>query len=552
MWPDSKFIQTLCHRAHFVNSTRKRAVIDRPTEDPAASSSVEYCPRVIPGTEGSARIVKKFRTMAIWLVLLVAVVFLVWLQNRDVKVTRPFSDFVTDVANDNVESVEITGNELTITDVQGTRYSTSGAITGELMEKLAEQDVPLRYGSDSGSSSRILLSWIIFLFPVVLLLAFLLYFLRKSKAGSANIMSMRRSLHREISAADGRVTFADVGGCEEAKEALGDVIDFLKTPSRWLNAGVRLPRGILLEGPPGCGKTLLARAVAGETNAKFFLVSGSEFVEMFVGVGAARVRDLFETATKKAPSVVFIDEIDALGRRRGSGIGTSHDEREQTLNQLLVCLDGFRRSDQVVVLAATNRPDILDAALVRPGRIDRRIRVPELSEAARMQVLKIHTRDKRMHEADLQEIARMAEGFNGARLENLCNEAALLAVRRSKREASNSVAITQGDFIEAMQPGNNLDQRFNRLDSLLIESATQLAEPTGTARVRLHLSDAPAVEGDVVWADAVFVKIRTSDGEPIVITKRQIRQIEVLAGTEPASRDEVQMDKWATTRSETA
>jgi len=191
--------------------------------------------------------VKKFRTMAIWLVLLVAVVFLVWLQNRDVKVTRPFSDFVTDVANDNVESVEITGNELTITDVQGTRYSTSGALTGELMEKLAEQDVPLRYGSDSGSSSRILLSWIIFLFPVVLLLAFLLYFLRKSKAGSANIMSMRRSLHREISAADGRVTFADVGGCEEAKEALGDVIDFLKTPSRWLNAGVRLPRGSCLK-----------------------------------------------------------------------------------------------------------------------------------------------------------------------------------------------------------------------------------------------------------------------------------------------------------------
>ena len=318
-----------------------------------------------------------------------------------------------------------------------------------------------------------------------------------------------------------------------------------------LDAGVRLPRGVLLEGPPGCGKTLLARAVAGETNAKFFLVSGSEFVEMFVGVGAARVRDLFETAVKKAPSVVFIDELDAVGRRRGSGIGSSHDEREQTLNQLLVCLDGFKRNDRVVVLAATNRPDVLDTALVRPGRIDRRIRVPELNEAARIEVLKIQTRGKPIDGVDLQEIARLAAGFSGARLENLCNEAALLAVRRSKREA-NSVRITREDFVRAMGTELGQDQRFNKLDSLLIESATQLAEPTGTARVRLSLLDGTTVKGDVVWADAAFLKIRNSNGDPdLVVAKRQVQQLEVLPGTDAAALDELQIDRWAVRSSET-
>src|SRR4030095_5410908 len=186
---------------------------------------------------------------------------------------------------------------------------------------------------------------------------------------------------------------------------------------------------------PGCGKTLLARAIAGETNAKFFLVSGSEFVEMFVGVGAARVRQRFETAGTKGRWVMFIDEIDGLGRRRGSGSGSSHDEREQTLNQLLVCLDGFKPNDQVVVLAATNRPDVLDFALVRPGRIDRRIRVPELSDAAREEVLKIQTRGKPLDGVDLHEIARMTTGFNGAHLESLCNEAALIALRRSRHQS---------------------------------------------------------------------------------------------------------------------
>jgi cell division protease FtsH len=365
-------------------------------------------------------------------------------------------------------------------------------------------------------------------------------------------MSLRRSPHREISAAESRVTFADVGGCEEAKEALGDVIDFLKSPDRWLKAGARLPRGILLEGPPGCGKTLLARAVAGETKAKFLLVAGSDFVEMFVGVGAARVRDLFETAIKKAPAVIFIDELDAVGRRRGSGIGGSHDEREQTLNQLLVCLDGFKAMDRVVVLAATNRPDVLDSALVRPGRIDRRIRVPELNEQTRLDVLKIHSRGKSMDEVDLKQIAAMTAGFNGARLENLANEAALRALRRTRNKADNAVRISHDDFVCALQPALAADQRFNKLDSILIESASQLAEPTGTARVRVRFSDAPPIEGDVVWADASFLKIRRNHGETdLIIPKRQVQHLEVLDGTDMAMLDEVQIDRWAVRSSDT-
>jgi cell division protease FtsH len=393
--------------------------------------------------------------------------------------------------------------------------------------------------------------WITFLVPVVLLLAFLVYFMRKSRANTGNILSLRKSPHREVSADESGVTFAHVGGCEDAKQSLSDVIDFLKEPQRWMQSGVRLPRGILLEGPPGCGKTLLARAVAGETSAKFFLVSGSEFVEMFVGVGAARVRDLFETAIKKAPSVIFIDEIDALGRRRGSGIGSSHDEREQTLNQLLVCLDGFKSNDRVVVLAATNRPDVLDPALVRPGRIDRRIRVPELNESARAAVLGIQTRNKPLEGVDLDEIARMTAGFNGARLENLCNEAGVLAVRRSRNQGSMPVRITREDFIQAISPTDAHDRRFNKLDSLMIESATQLAEPTGIARVRIRLSDS-VIEGDIVWADASFLKIRRNGESDLIVAKRQVQQLEVLDGTDSALVEELQLDQWAMRPSATA
>jgi cell division protease FtsH len=490
--------------------------------------------------------VTKYKTVAIWFLLLVVVVFLVWQrQPTGVNVAMPFSQLISDVENHNVAAVRVSGTRITVTDGQGLQYVTDGILEVGLLQKLSEQAIPVSF--DSGGIS----GWITFLIPVVLLLAFLVYFMRKSRANTGNILSLRKSPHREVSADESGVTFAHVGGCEDAKQALSDVIDFLKEPRRWLQAGVRLPRGILLEGPPGCGKTLLARAVAGETHAKFFLVSGSEFVEMFVGVGAARVRDLFETAIKKAPSVIFIDEIDALGRRRGSGIGSSHDEREQTLNQLLVCLDGFKGNDRVVVLAATNRPDVLDPALVRPGRIDRRIRVPELNESARAAVLRIQTRNKPLEGVDLDEIARMTAGFNGARLENLCNEAGVLAVRRSKDKGGMPARITREDFIQAISPTDAHDRRFNKLDSLMIESATQLAEPTGIARVRIRLSDA-VIEGDIVWADASFLKIRRHGESDLIVAKRQVQQLEVLDGTDSALVEELQLDQWAMRPSATA
>src|SRR5262249_32697902 len=247
--------------------------------------------------------------------------------------------------------------------------------------------------------------------------------LRRAGGGTASALELRKSRARVVAEAPG-VTFASVGGCAEAKAELADLVAFLKDPEPWERAGVRLPRGALLGGPPGCGKTLLARAVAGETSARFLYVSASEFVEMFVGVGASRMRDTFELAAKHAPAILFIDELDAIGRRRGSGVGLVNDEREHTLNQLLVSLDGFDRGARVVVIAATTRSDVLDAALWRAGRFDRRIAVPPLSAEARREVLAIHTAGKPLAgDVSLDDLAARAEGMSGADLEGLVNEA---------------------------------------------------------------------------------------------------------------------------------
>jgi ATP-dependent metalloprotease FtsH len=303
---------------------------------------------------------------------------------------------------------------------------------------------------------------------------------------------------------------------------------------------------VLLEGPPGCGKTLLARAVAGETQANFYSVSASEFVELFVGVGAARVRDMFEVAAKNAPAVIFVDELDAVGRRRGSGIGLSHDEREQTLNQLLVNLDGFERNERVVVIAATNRSDILDPALLRPGRFDRRIVVPALSYEARLRVLQIHTRGKPLaDDLSLEELARQTEGFSGAQLENLANEAALLAVRRARRAQSDVVSVTNDDFQQAMRPHGTNAGLFDRLDTVLIESVAHLAQPKGAAITRVVLDDGSEVTGHVVWADAAFMKIRQPEtGEEAIVLKQRIRHISALVGTDTTAVDDAAVDAW--------
>jgi cell division protease FtsH len=288
---------------------------------------------------------------------------------------------------------------------------------------------------------NLLINW----FPFILLIGAWIYILQKMQGGGAKALSFGKSRARMVDMNEKRVMFKDVAGVEEAKEDLLEVVDFLKDPRRFTDLGAKIPRGVLLYGPPGTGKTLLARAVAGEANVPFFNISGSEFVEMFVGVGASRVRDLFEQARKNAPCIIFMDEIDAVGRQRGAGLGGGHDEREQTLNQLLVEMDGFDNTKGIILVAATNRPDVLDPALLRPGRFDRRIVVDQPDILGREQILKIHVRDKPVaDDVELEVLARRTPGFVGADLANLANEAAILAARNGRR------VITMSDFEESI------------------------------------------------------------------------------------------------------
>jgi cell division protease FtsH len=489
--------------------------------------------------------VKKFKTAIVWVGLVVAFLVLYALVNyRQDGLRVPFAGFMRDVEENRIAQVQVDGSDIVAwrSDTGG-KYRTRGSLSPSLIKTLSEHNVGVTFGSESGGMQTILLVAV----PVVLLLGLLVFFLRKSQGNQTNIFSLSKSRAR-LAGPEGKVTFDDVGGCAAAKEQLGDVIDFLKHPQHWISAGARIPRGVLLEGPPGSGKTLLARAVAGETNAKFFTVSASEFVEMFVGVGAARVRDMFETAAKQAPAVIFIDELDAVGRRRGSGVGSGHDEREQTLNQLLVCLDGFQRNQQVAVIAATNRPDILDKALLRPGRIDRRIKITEMGRAERLATLQIHTRDKRLaSDVALEELADTTEGYNGAQIEHLANEAAILAVRRARNSNGQPVSVEMRDFQTVLKSTKAKSSLFNKLDAVLIESTTQLAEPTGKALVRITLDENRSVAGEVVWVDAQFIKVRTLDGNRTesIIPKHQIRTIEVLEGTDAAERDDLFVDPWA-------
>jgi ATP-dependent Zn protease len=387
---------------------------------------------------------------------------------------------------------------------------------------------------------------VVTLLPMLFIGIMFFLFMRRLGAGSQNIFSLRKTTARLLATAPD-VTFADVGGAGDCKLRLREVVEFLKSAARFEASGLRLPTGVLLEGPPGCGKTLLARAVAGEAKVPFFEVSASEFVELFVGVGAARVRDLFEEAGKKAPSIVFIDEIDAVGRRRGAGVsGLSHQEREQTLNQLLTNLDGFRKARRVMVIAATNRADILDAALLRPGRFDLRLKMPALSAAERAEVLAVHTRKKALDPSvDLEELAARTAGFSGAELEHLTNEAAIGALRRARAAGGNDAKITAADFDTALAARTRNEGRFDRLDAALIESTSQLAQPTGRVRVRASLEGGDVLEGDLVWLDATFMKIRARDGASTLVSKARIAKLEALEGTEAASLDDVVEDRWA-------
>jgi len=356
--------------------------------------------------------------------------------------TISYSDFLDKVGRGEVVSVTLKGNLVKGTLITNEPFQTYVPKDTQLIPLLRKENVRIRVEPEEDTPwyMTVLISW----FPMLLLIGVWIFFMRQVQTGGGKAFSFGRSRARLISDQTKKVTFKDVAGIEEAKEELQEIIDFLKNPQKFTKLGGKIPKGVLLVGPPGTGKTLLAKAIAGEANVPFFSISGSEFVEMFVGVGAARVRDLFQQAKKTAPCIIFIDEIDAVGRYRGAGLGGGHDEREQTLNQLLVEMDGFDASDGVILIAATNRPDVLDPALLRPGRFDRQVIVPMPDVKGREEILKVHTKKIPLAEdVNLAIIARGTPGFSGADLANLVNEAALLAARKGKNK------VEMDDFEEA-------------------------------------------------------------------------------------------------------
>jgi cell division protease FtsH len=374
------------------------------------------------------------RSLLFWVVLVVVGV-LIWnfstkFQQQDRSIT--FSEFISQVDNGQIRSVVITGQEISGTMKTGEPFHTYAPTQYEaLANKLYERGVAIS-GKEPAASpwASLLYSWA----PVLLMIGFWIFFMRQMQSGGNKALSFGKSKAKLSSSSQKKVTFKDVAGVDEAKEELQEIIEFLKEPQKFQKLGGRIPKGVLLMGPPGTGKTLLARAVAGEANVPFFSISGSDFVEMFVGVGASRVRDLFEQGKKNAPCIVFIDEIDAVGRHRGAGLGGGHDEREQTLNQLLVEMDGFESNEGVILVAATNRPDVLDPALLRPGRFDRRIVVNRPDVKGREGILGVHTRKIPMaDDVEVPVLARGTAGFSGADLANLVNEAALNAARYNQK-----------------------------------------------------------------------------------------------------------------------
>ena len=374
-----------------------------------------------------------YKNLALWLVISLMVILLFNMFNHptQTKQQTSYSDFLNAVSQGEVVQVTMQGNNILGKYKDGTSFRTFAPSDPNLIRDLRDKGVQISAKplEESPWYMTILISW----FPMLLLIAVWIFFMRQMQAGGGKAMSFGKSRARLISDSARKVTFADVAGIEEAKEELEEIIEFLRDPKKFTKLGGRIPKGVLLVGPPGTGKTLLARAIAGEAGVPFFNISGSDFVEMFVGVGASRVRDLFVQGKKHAPCIIFIDEIDAVGRHRGAGLGGGHDEREQTLNQLLVEMDGFESNDGVILISATNRPDVLDPALLRPGRFDRQVVVPLPDIKGREGILQVHARKSPLGpDVDLTVLARGTPGFSGADLENLVNEAALLAARKNK------------------------------------------------------------------------------------------------------------------------
>ena len=387
------------------------------------------------------------RNFALWVIIVLLLLALFTLfQNPGQRASTqdiPFSQLLSEVDQNHVRDVVIQGHEIHGTFTNGSSFQTYAPNDPTLIKRLYDSKVSITAkppGDNVPWFVSLLVSWL----PFIALIGVWIFLSRQMQGGAGKAMGFGKSRAKMLTEAHGRVTFEDVAGVDEAKQDLQEIVEFLRDPGKFQRLGGRIPRGVLLVGPPGTGKTLIARAVAGEANVPFFTISGSDFVEMFVGVGASRVRDMFEQAKKNAPCIIFIDEIDAVGRHRGAGLGGGNDEREQTLNQLLVEMDGFEANEGVILIAATNRPDVLDPALLRPGRFDRQVVVPNPDVGGREQILKVHVRKVPLApDVNLKIIARGTPGFSGADLMNLVNEAALTAARRNKR------MVTQAEFEEA-------------------------------------------------------------------------------------------------------
>lgn len=388
-----------------------------------------------------------FRNLALWAIIAVLLIALFNLfqgpVQRSASSEIAYSKFLEDVEGNRVRSVTISGQQISgVYTESGSLFETYAPEDPGLVKRLSEKGIEIDATppGDGSSLTQYFFSWL----PMFILLGVWIFFMRQMQGSSGKAMGFGKSKAKLLNEEQGRVTFEDVAGVDEAKQDLEEIVDFLRNPQKYQRLGGKIPHGVLLVGPPGTGKTLLARSVAGEANVPFFTISGSDFVEMFVGVGASRVRDMFDQAKKNSPCIIFIDEIDAVGRHRGAGLGGGNDEREQTLNQLLVEMDGFESNEGIILIAATNRPDVLDPALLRPGRFDREVVVPNPDIIGREKILKVHVRNVPLApNVDLKVVARGTPGFSGADLMNLVNESALMAARRNKR------LVTMAEFEDA-------------------------------------------------------------------------------------------------------
>ena len=461
------------------------------------------------------------KNLALWIIIGLLLVALFNLfqssSTRSPQTTVPFSELLAEVDRGQVADVTIKGNQVSGHFTDGRSFSTYVPPEAGLVEKLTQKNVRISAVPDDSnvpSLFSVLLSW----FPMLLLIGVWIFFMRQMQSGGGKAMGFGKSRARLLTEKVGRVTFDDVAGIDEAKQELAEIVEFLKDPQKFQRLGGKIPKGVLLVGPPGTGKTLTARAVAGEANVPFFTISGSDFVEMFVGVGASRVRDMFEQGKKNAPCIIFIDEIDAVGRHRGAGLGGGNDEREQTLNQLLVEMDGFEANEGVILIAATNRPDVLDPALLRPGRFDRQVVVPNPDVLGREKILKVHMRKVPLApDVDAKVIARGTPGFSGADLANLVNEAALLAARIGKR------VVGMAEFEAAK---DKVMMGAERRSMVMTEEEKKLTayHEAGHAIVAIHQPDSDPVHKATIIprGRALGMVMRLPEGDRISLSQAKL------------------------------